>query len=305
MQNAIAHFDVDQNLKSYLEFQTYPFSLSPNYFPQIENATSLELVSIKSQSQINEEVLHHLPNLKMIITRTVGTNHVDQELCQKRNIKIATLPNYGSQVVAEHALGLLLCGARNIVFANKDCQNGQFAYQNFLGSSLFGKTIGVIGMGKIGQALTKLLQPFGMQVLAYDIYQDQKIAQQLGFSYKPLKQLLKTADFIVICASLNGETQHLLNLETLALIKEGAVLVNIARGEIIDTKALLKYHTKFKAICLDVVDNEAHFDKTNQLLSLKNIVLTPHIAFYSDKTIKTIGEQTTLLVKQFIKDHTL
>jgi lactate dehydrogenase-like 2-hydroxyacid dehydrogenase len=294
-----AHFDVDKEIKKYLTGLLFTFSLTSENLKKISDRKNIKIITIKSQSVITNKILAYFPNLELIITRTVGVDHIDLEACKKRNINIKNIPDYGASNIAEHALALLTNGSRNIVQANKEVHTGKFDYRNFLGISFKNKTLGVIGTGKIGLELIKLMQNFGLNIICYDIFKNEKASKDLNFKYVELDNLLKNSDFISIHVPLFPSTNHLIGEKEIKLIKDNVVLVNTSRGEIIDTKSLTKNIKKFKAVCLDVIEGEKTFNKTNPLLKYNNVVITPHIGFYTDDSVKNIGQIT----KKYINDY--
>ncbi len=295
----ILHFDVDKNLGQYLKGNTSSLSLIKKNLPQIINKNKIKVISIKSQSSVDGFVLKQLPKLKLIVTRTVGLDHIDLEACKKRGVVVRNIVDYGAYNIAEHALALLLTGARNVVSSFTEVKKGIFSYKSHLGTTLAGKTIGVIGTGKIGLELIKRLKAFEMNIVAFDVILNQKAAKEIGFKYVSLSFLLKTADFISLHIPLLKTTHHFIGHKEIELMKKGVILVNTSRGEIIDTEALIKNINKFKAVCLDVLEDENKFSKRHQLLKFNNIILTPHIAFYSDDSVKKIAEETEKIIKNF------
>lgn len=302
MRNII-HFNVDKNTGKYLSKNAYSFSLNQSNLSKILNKKNIEAVSIKYQSTVDEKVLDHLPNLKLVVTRTVGIDHLDLDLFKKKGIVIYHIPDYGSHNIAEHTLALLLAGARNITQANEYTHRGKFAYDNFIGIALNGKTLGVIGTGKIGLVFIKLAKAFNLKIIAFDVFKNEKASQELGFKYVNLDELLQKSDFISIHVPLLPQTKHMISGDQIKKMKNDVILVNTSRGSIIDTKALVRYITKFKAICLDVLEDEKNFSKNDPLLKLKNVVITPHIAFYTDDSIKRIAKETENCVIKFINNN--
>lgn len=297
----IVHFDVDQEIEKYFKDKKYDFSLSKITISKIKDKDRIKVISIKSQSSIDGLILKYFPNLKLIITRTVGMNHIDLDICRKNNIKVVNIPDYGASNIAEHALALLLAGCRQIVQADKQVHQGKFCYKNFLGTALKEKTLGVIGTGRIGLELIKLIQSFDLKVICYDVVKNEQAKKKLGFSYVSLEFLLKNSDFISIHVPLLNSTLHLIGEREINLMEKGVILVNTSRGEIIDTKALIKHIKKFKAVCLDVVEGEKNFDKNNPLLKYKNIIITPHIGFYTYDSIKTIADKTEEIINDYLQ----
>ena len=297
----IVHFDIDKNIGEFLTGDKRNFSITPQTLPRIKDRNKISLITIKSQSQINKQVLSSFPKLKLIVTRTVGVDHIDLRTCKTRNVAVYNVPNYGSQHVAQHAIALLLAGARNIVRANQETHQGKFSFKNFLGISLSGKTLGVIGTGKIGLEVIKIARSLGMKIIAYDIYLNQKAASQLGFTYVKLPKLLVESDAITLHIPATKETKHLINKKAITLMKNGLILVNTARGDLIDEKAISANINKFHTIRLDVLENEAKFSSKHLLLKYKNVIITPHCAFYTDESLKVIAKETEGNIKRFQK----
>lgn len=295
----IVHFDIDKNIGEFLTGDKRSFSITPKTLREIKDKNKISVITVKSQSQINKQVLSSFPKLKLIVTRTVGVDHIDLIECKTRNIAVYNVPNYGPQHVAQHAIALLLAGARNIVRANQETHQGKFSYKNFLGISMHGKTLGVIGTGKIGLEVIKIAKSLGMKIIAYDIYLNKKAASDLDYQYVDLPQLLKQSDVITLHIPSTRETKHLINNQAIKQMKPGVILVNTARGDLIDEKALLTNINKFHTVCLDVLEQEAEFSMNNPLLKFKNIIITPHCAFYSDEALKIIAKETEENIKRF------
>lgn len=299
--NFVAHFDVDENLHRYLKSNTYSFSLLETSLPNIKNKDQLEAISFKTQTKMEPKILEHFPNLKLLVTRTAGIDHLDIAACKKKQIAVYNIPDYGAYNIAEHAMALLLTGAKNIIPACEQTRKGDFSYQNLLSIALRGKALGVIGTGKIGIELIKMAKAFGLKIIAFDLYKNEELAKEIGFEYSDLDTVLQTSDFISLHVPSLPKTVHLIGERELQKMKKGAVLVNTSRGAIIDTKALIKHISKFKAICLDVLEDEQNFSKNHPLLKFENVFITPHVAFYSDETVKTIAHETIENIKRFEK----
>lgn len=296
----IIHFDVDRNLDLLLSGKKFPNEVTPQTVGIIKNKDKITILSVKTQSLITKEVIEAFPRLKLIVTRTVGVDHIDLTACKERKVAVYHIPNYGPQHVAQHAIALMLTGARNITMANHDTHKGNFSYKNFCGISMHGKILGVIGTGKIGLETIKIAKSLGMKIVAFDIYQNDT-AKQYG-KYVSLPKLLKESDVISLHIPSTKETYHMLGDKELKMVKTGAILVNTARGDLIDTKALVKNAQKFHAICLDVVEGELTFTKKHPLLKLKNCIITPHCAFYTDESLKVIAQETEENIKRFQRE---
>ncbi|OGG15478.1 hypothetical protein A3D77_06535 [Candidatus Gottesmanbacteria bacterium RIFCSPHIGHO2_02_FULL_39_11] len=292
------HFDVDSSFFPYLEGEKYPYSLRSIPKGKIFQC---DAISIKANSKVNSDTFSHFPSLKLIVTRTVGTDHIGISECKKRKIAVYRIIDYGSFAIAEHALALMLSGARKIREADKKVRSGVFSYDNLCGNTIHGKTIGIIGTGRIGLELIKLLKPFNTAILAFDVFQNKKAAADLNFKYVDLDELLKNSDFISLHTPLTPESHHLINANTIYLMKENVTLINTARGGLIDTQALIRNIEKFSFVGLDVLEGEENFDKKNPLLNYSNILITPHIAFYTDATIRKIAQETKKNIERFQK----
>lgn len=296
----ILHVDVDSNLKPFLSGgRSVSLPIKAETVSQIVRKETVSIITCKSQSHLSADALVAFPKLKLIVARTVGTDNVDLTYCKTNNIAVYHIPDYGAQIVAEHALALLLAGARHIVQADAEVHTGKFSYDSFLGKAIAGKTVGVIGTGKIGLSFIRLVSVFGVTVIAYDIVEKQTAADDLGFRYVSLTELLQTSDMVSVHVPLLPETHHLIGKKELGLMKNGSILVNTSRGAIIDTDSFIRCVGKFWAVCLDVVENEEAFTKSNPLLPYKNVILTPHIGFYTDESVKKIAQETQQCIRKY------
>ena len=295
----IVHFDIDSNLNPLLPGNKESVEVTPKTIKSIKNKDKVTVMTIKTQSLITEEVLEAFPKLTLIVTRTVGVDHIDLKACENRKIAVYNIPNYGPQHVAQHAVALILTIARNIIPANNDTHNGNFSYKNFLGISMYEKTLGVIGTGKIGIEVIKIAKSLGMKIIAYDIFKNEKAAKQYNFTYVSLNTLLKESDVITLHIPSTKETYHMLSDKQFKRMKNGAILINTARGDLIDTKALITNAPKLHGIGLDVVEGELTFSKKHPLLKIANLIITPHSAFYTDESLKIIAKETEENIKRF------
>lgn len=292
------HFDVDEHLTKYLSGEKYFYSLQD--VKGDLDCSKVEAISVKSASNADRSTLSNFPTLKLLITRTVGTDHIDMEYCKLGGIEVKNILDYGSFNIAEHVFALLLSGTRNIISTQKEIHEGKFTFKGHLGLALEGKTLGVVGTGRIGLEVVKRANAFGMKVIAYDVYKNEKAREELGYEYVELEKLAQTSDIITLHAPLLDSTHHMINEKIIKLMKDGVVLINTARGELVDTDALIKNIAKFRWVGLDVLEGEKSFSKDHPLLKFTNVVITPHIAFYSDSSVKKIAEETEGLMKESI-----
>lgn len=294
--NSIAHFNIDKHIEPLLNGDKYFFALKKSNFPKIKNPNNINKISLHSFSKANKNTLSIFPNLKILVTRSVGTDHIDFDYCKAKGITTHNIPDYGSYNIAEHALALILTATKNIIPANISTHQAKFSYFNYLGLGLRDKTLGVIGTGKIGKQLIKLVQNFGFKVLAFDKFPNNKFSKKYHFKYVSLNYLCQNSDIISIHVPLLSNTKYIINKNNIKLMKNNCILVNTSRGGIINEKDLLKNIHKFKYVCLDVLENELNLTNNNPILKHKNIIITPHTAFFTDNSIKSIATQTNQLM---------
>ena len=235
----------------------------------VKNFQDLDILSIFICSEIDKEIIDSLPNLKLITTRSTGYDHIDCEYCKSKGILVCNVPEYGTKTVAEWTIGLMLNLTRKIYYAIDQIKETEsFDLKNLRGEELYGKTLGVIGTGKIGKEVIKLAKAFGMNILAYDAFPDENFAKEYNVTYVTLEELLKNSDVITINVNLNPSTYHLINKENIKFIKPGAYLINTARGGIVETEALL-YALKegiLKGAALDVLEEETEIKEELEIL---------------------------------------
>jgi D-lactate dehydrogenase len=254
-------------------------------------AAGADVLCMRDQfGQVTRQVLERLPDLKLIVTRSVGYDHIDLVEAERRGIPVCNVPDYGAHMIAEQAFGLLLAVARNIVRGhNRYAQEHLFSDKGMQGMELYGKTLGVIGTGRIGLHAIRLAKGFGMQVAAFDVYQNEAASRELGFDYESMESVLAQSHAVSLHVSLNEATHHLINAERLALMKQGAILVNTSRGPVVDTEALIVALRSghLAGAGLDVLEDER--DRYHDFSGL-NVVVTPHLGWYTDGAVHRILE---------------
>lgn len=245
-------------------------------------------------------------NIKLILLRCAGFNNIDIITAEKLGITIARVPEYSPYAVAEHAVGLMLNLNRKIHKAYNRTRENNFDLTGLIGFDMYGKTAGIIGTGRIGSKLAKILLGFGMKVLAYDLNKDHKL-EQLGIKYVNLNQLLQQSDIISLHCPLTPKTKYLINTKSLSLIKPSCLLINTSRGSIVDTKAVINAlkNNKLGGFGLDVYEHESDLffkdlsnkvisdDILERLMTFPNVILTGHQAFLTNEALDNIA-QTTL-----------
>ena len=276
-------------------------------------AQDAEIVSVFIYSDLHKPALDRLPSPRMIATRSTGYDHIDLEECTRRGILVSNVPYYGENTVAEHAFGLILSLSRKIYKAYLRTSRLDFSLEGLMGFDLKGKTIGVVGAGRIGLHIVRIAKGFGMDVLVYDVRQEPLLAEVLGFTYVSFEDLLRRSDVITLNVPLMPATHHMINKDTIHLIKRGAILINTARGPVVDTESLITALNEgiLSGVGLDVFEGEESIKEETAvlvqrlprqkmtevilgyaLLHRDNVVITPHIAFYSEEALERIMRTT-------------
>jgi len=287
---------------------------------KIELAKNYDIISTFIYSKADKEVLDKLPNLKMIATRSTGIDHIDGEECKKKKITIANVPVYGSNTVAEYAFALILAVAKKIVEAHQAVEEDEFSPEGLTGIDLFGKTLGIVGLGKIGANVAKMARGFGMKILAVEKFPDEKVVKKYKVKLVNLETLLKESDVVTLHVPALKETYHLINRNNIKLMKEGAILVNTSRGAVVETEALIWALNKkvLRGVGLDVVEEEDKVESMSMVMSQRptksdlqdvlsyhmlrdrdDVVFTPHNAFNTEEAIERIIKTTIENIKDF------
>ena len=245
------------------------------------------------------EVLEKCENVKMLAVAFTGLDHVDLKYCEERGIKVQNCAGYATTAVAELTFGLLLDLCRNIGKCDTAARNGG-TKAGLIGFELEGRTMGIVGTGAIGARVAKLAAAFGMDVIAYS----RTPGKVAGVRYVSLEELLAQADVVSLHVPLTDETRGMIGAEELALMKETAVLVNTARGPVVDTKALADAlnSSRIAGAAIDVFDKEPPLDADEPLINAKNTVVTPHVAFATDESMIKRAEIEFRNIAEFIKD---
>ncbi len=282
------------------------------------------MIAVFSTSRVDHSALARMPHLKLVLCLSVGADQVDVAECKKRGITVCNVPNYAQNTVAEYALMLMLALSRRLTETIGRLRAANHHPANLVGHDLSGKTLTVIGTGRIGQQLIGYAKALGMDVLAVDVTPKPALAERLGFRYVGLHDGLKQADIISLHVPLLADNYHLLNRQTLALMKPTALLVNTARGGLIDTTALLHaLHTNALAgAALDVIEHEhllqgkvelevdeagatkqtikREIAEHEALLKLPNVILTGHNAFNSAEAHARLAAGGAQVIQAFL-----
>ena len=284
-----------------------------------------EIVSIFVTSKLGADVLAQFPSLKLIATRSTGFDHIDLGWCAAHGVAVANVPDYGDSTVAEHAFALLLAVARKLVEAVERTRRGNFSQTGLRGFELRGKTLGVIGTGRIGRRAIEIAGGFGMAVIAHDLYPDADAAARLGFRYADLDEVLGSADALTLHVPATPGTASLISDREFGLMKPGAILINTARGNVVDVPALVRALAdgRLRAAGLDVLPQEPLVREEAQifreawtdghdlkalvanhvLLRFPNVIVTPHNAYNSESAVRRIIETTLENIEAFGRDE--
>jgi len=243
----------------------------------VEKIGEYDAIIVRSGTKVTRKVIEAAKNLKVIGRAGVGVDNVDVEAATERGILVINTPDANTITTAEHTIAMMLAAARNIPQANESLKRGEWERKKYMGVELYEKTLGIIGLGRIGSEVAKRAMAFGMKVIAYDPYVSEERARELGVELVSLEDLLGRADFITIHAPKTKETQKLIDEEALKKVKKGVIIVNCARGGIIDEEALYKALKRgdVRAAALDVFEKEP--PGKIPLLALENVVATPHL----------------------------
>ncbi len=321
----IAFFEIEEWEKEHLKAELK--NVEASFFTEklsaetASHAKDCQVVSVFTDSQITKEVMESLPELKLITTRSTGFDHIDVEDAKARDITVCNVPTYGENTVAEHTFALILDLSRKVHQSIEGVKKEGFAIKGLRGFDLKGKTIGVVGLGHIGQHVARIAKGFEMNVLAVDHQKDKKLAKSLGFEYATLEEMLKQADIITLHVPYNKNTHHLISAQNIGLVKKGVYIINTARGGLIETGALVKALDDgiVAGAGLDVLEEECFIKEEASLLSKElpptcdirtllqnhvlmqreNVIITPHNAFNSKEALERILQTTMENIKGF------
>ena len=270
-----------------------------------------EIVSPFVNSKLTADVFGAFSHLKLVATRSTGYDHIDLDYCEAHGITVCNVPDYGDSTVAEHVFALLLAVARNLVEAVERTRRGNFTQSGLRGFELRDKLLGVIGTGRIGRKVIEIAKGFGMPVIACDLRPDDKAARRLGFRYAEFDDVLEAADIVTLHVPSTPDTIGLMSDREFGLMKPGAVLINTARGNVVDVPALVRAlaNGRLKAAGLDVLPEEPLIREEAEvfrnesasggydlkalvanhvLLRFPNVIVTPHNAYNTDSAVRRI-----------------
>lgn len=313
----IVFFEVHDWEKEYLEralsneeLKFYPGKLQDTNFDEWKDA---ETLCVFIYSEVTEKIINQMPNLKRIVTRSTGFNHINLEVAKSHNVSVHNVPTYGENTIAEHTFALILNLSRKVHKSYLRTLQGDFRIDDLRGFDLKGKTLGIIGGGHIGMHVIKIAKGFGMHVFVNSHHADNFMSDLLHYNYVSLDELFEKSDIISLHVPLTKETKHLIGREQINKMKQGVIIINTSRGSVVDTNALFEglQSGKIGGAGLDVIEGEElikeeaqlHKDnshkekwsllyKDQQILRMPNVVFTPHNAFNSQEALERILDTT-------------
>ena len=327
MSTTIAFFEVTDKEKASFEryFHGPKFKLLIFEKPISEVAVyeykEAEIISVFNSSKIDDEILSNMPKLKFIAVRATGYDNINLKACHKRKIAVSNVPGYGKTTVAEYAIMLMLMLYHKMPSVNAAVNDGKIEYKKLTGHIVSGKTLGIIGAGRVGTSVARIAKALGMHVIAYDPIPNEKSAEDIGYSYVSLNEVIKGADIITLHATLNPSSKHMINKTTLEMMKGSAILINTARGPIVKTYDLVEAlkNKQISGAALDCIEGEGTLDldiETELLLGEKkafyelaevdilskmnNVILSPHNAFNSSESLGILRKTTAQNIHGFI-----
>lgn len=283
-------------------------------------AAGCQAICVFVNDPVNAAVQEQLSEMgiKLVALRSAGYNNVDLRAAKEKGITIVRVPAYSPYAVAEHAVALILTLNRKTHKAYNRVREGNFSLEKLTGFDLHGKTVGVIGTGKIGQLFGEIMMGFGCRIVAFDLVADKEFEKK-GVEYLPLVKLLACCDIISLHCPLNDQTRHIINTDTLALMKPGAMLINTGRGALIDTRAVINslkskhlgylgidvYEQEEKLFFHNLSEEIIEDDAIMRLMSFPNVLITAHQGFFTDEALSQIAQTTLENITAFEKGKPL
>ena len=322
----IIFFDIKDYDREFFEKYGKNYNYEMSFFKSrlsLENVhltKGYDVVCAFTNDDIGKETIDAMAEngVRLLAMRCAGFNNVSLKDIHNR-FKVVRVPAYSPHAIAEYTVGLILAVNRKINKAYVRTREGNFSINGLMGVDLYGKTAGIIGTGKIGQILIKILKGFDMKVIAYDLFPNQKVAEELGFEYVSLDELYANSDIISLNCPLTKDTQYMINRRSMLKMKDGVILVNTGRGQLIDSADLVEAlkDKKVGAVALDVYEEEEDYffeDKSTQvieddilgrLLSFYNVLITSHQAYFTKEAVDAITVTTLNNIRDFIEGKPL
>lgn len=320
----IAFFSTQSYDRNFFENRTdhnheFDFHESRLKIKTAELAKGYDGVCVFVNDRLNSEVLKALADngVRLVALRCAGFNNVDLKAAESNGIRVMRVPAYSPQAVAEHAVALIMTLARKTHKAYNRVRDSNFSLERLIGFTVYGKTVGVIGTGQIGQAFCNIMLGFGARVVAYDKYPSEAM-QSKGVEYKELEEVLNISDILSLHCPLTPETHHLINEASLQKMKQGAMLINTGRGKLVNTASVIQalkegklgslgidvYEEEEKLFFRDLSDFVIRDDQIAQLMIFPNVLITAHQAFFTRESMEEIAKVTLQNFNDFEADKT-
>ena len=304
-------------------FEIVKLSREPLKESELDEIKEVEALSVFIYSKIDKEVFEKLPSLRIVTTRSTGFDHIDLEEAKRRGVAVCNVPDYGMETVAEYTLMLILALLRKLRTTIERTCRGVFTREGLRGRELEGKTVGVIGTGRIGSRLIKLLSGFDVKVLAYDVKPKEELVEKYAVEYTSLEELLKNSDIVTLHVPYLPSTHHLINRENIKLMKRGSYLINTSRGSVVETEAIVEALREgiLEGVALDTFEGEEVWTEEELIIfrgekdvspevlrkaiesfaltQFENVILTPHNAYNTQEAIRRILMKTLQNLVEF------
>lgn len=303
-----------ENQEAKFSYQFYETHLGPHI---VQAVTDVDAVCVFVNDRVDRAVIEVLAEkgVKLIALRCAGFNNVDLQAAGACGIRVCRVPAYSPEAVAEHAIAMLLTLNRKTHKAYNRVREQNFSLQGLLGFNLHGRTVGVVGTGKIGKAFCRILRGFGCSVLAHDPFEDQELKNE-GVRYGALAELYAHSDIISLHCPLTDASKHLINSESIAMMKDGVVVLNTSRGGLVDTLAVIDalksrklgglaidvYEQEEKIFFRDLSDTVIQDDTLQRLMSFPNVLITAHQAFFTDEALTQIAQVTLANIQRGLQE---
>ncbi|MEK6478459.1 2-hydroxyacid dehydrogenase [Catalinimonas sp. 4WD22] len=317
----VAFFSTKSYDKEFMDQANQQFQHELTYYDtSLESSTAIlandyEAVCVFVNDKVKEETLEklHEQGIRLIALRCAGFNNVDLKKAQELGIKVVRVPAYSPYAVAEHALAMILTLNRKTHLAYERVRNGNFSLERLMGFDLYGKTVGVVGTGKIGQIFASNMHGLGCKVLAYDPYPDEDFEKEGKVKYVSLSEMFEASDVLSLHCPLTEDSYYMIDEEAINTMKDEVMLINTSRGGLVDTKAIIKAlkYGKIGSLGLDVYEQEENLffqdlsghiiqdDDIARLMTFPNVLITSHQAFFTENAMTNIAETTLQNIQDF------
>ena len=288
--------EVDEDLISELTLKGLKVVYRPGIGKEdlLREVSSCDVLVVRSRTKVTREVIDAAPNLKVIARAGVGVDNIDVDYARSKGIVVVNAPEGPTESVAELTIGLMIAAARMIPLYDRLVKEGKWPKGMYVGVELYGKTLGIVGLGRIGTRVAELAKAFGMRIIAYDVADVREKARKLNIELaSSLDELLPQCDFVSLHVPLTPETYHMISKREFDLMKDGVILVNTSRGQVVDTRALLEAlkSGKVAAAALDVLEHEPpREDWELELVRHPRVIVTPHIGAETIEARKRIAK---------------